>query len=127
MEGVYTYPHCPFREVTHAAARRIPALRRIAAVLWPAARRAEWLRVSESAIESCGLGGRSQLRWDEIESVHLRGKRRRARLVIQAEDGRRIVVAGTMPAFPELADRIGATASTWYPVALPHGRALRLR
>ena len=49
VEGIYTYPRCPFREVAHAATRRLPVLRRVSGVLWPAARRSEWLRLTDLA------------------------------------------------------------------------------
>jgi len=127
VEGIYTYPRCPFREVAHAATRRLPALRRVSGVLWPAARRAEWLRLTDLQIESRGLAVSDQVRWEEIESVHVLRRGRNARLVIVAEDGRQIVVAGTMPQFGELTNRVGQTLETWSPLEAPRGWALRLR
>jgi hypothetical protein len=127
VEGVYAYPRCPFREVAHAAARRYPTVRRLSGMLWPAARRAEWLRLTDVEIESRGLASADQVRWEEIESVHVLRRGRAARLVIVAEDGRQIVVAGTMPQFVELTDRVGQTVETWSPLEAPQGWALRLR
>jgi hypothetical protein len=127
VDGIYAYPRCPFREVAHAATRRLPALRRVTGALWPAARRAEWLRLTELQIESRGLAGADQVRWEEIESVHVLRRGRNARLVIVADDGRQIVVAGTMPQFVELTDRVGQTLETWSPLEAPRGWALRLR
>jgi hypothetical protein len=127
VEGIYAYPRCPFREVAHAATRRSPALRRLSGALWPAARRAEWLRLTDLQIEWRGLARSDKLRWEEIESVHLLRRGRAARLVIVAEDGRQVVVAGTMPEFVELTDRVGQTIETWSPLEAPRGWALRLR
>jgi hypothetical protein len=107
VEVVYAYPHCPYREVTHAAARKLPAIRKIAELFWPAARRAEWVQIDNLGIEASGLAGRTQIAWDNVSSTTVaRSPLGRRTLVIADDRGRRIVVASTLPEFDELSKRV---------------------
>lgn len=99
----FAYPHCPFREVTHAAARRAPLARRLAVILWPSARRAEHVELTTAGIAASGLFGGVEMRWAEIAGARpgrtLSGRRR---LVVRTRDGRGLEVASTLPGFDRL-------------------------
>ncbi len=99
----FAYPHCPFREVTHAAARRAPLARRLAVILWPSARRAEHVELTTAGIAARGLFGGVEMRWSEIAGARpgrtLSGRRR---LIVQTRDARRLEVASTLPGFDRL-------------------------
>ena len=113
VEVVYVYPRCPYREVTHAAARRVPVLRKVAALLWPAARRAEWVHIDSLGIEAAGLAGETQIPWNDVCSTSLgRSPLGRRTLVITDGKGHRIVVASTLPEFADLNRRVTAEAGT---------------
>ena len=74
----FAYPHCPFREVTHAAARRAPLARRLAVILWPSARRAEHVELTTAGIVARGLFGGIEMRWAEIAGA---GREERAGII----------------------------------------------
>jgi hypothetical protein len=99
----FAYPHCPFREVTHAAARRAPLARRLAVILWPSARRAEHVQLTPSGLAARGLFGAVEMRWPEIAGARPgRTPSGRRRLVVHTRDGRRLEVASTLPGFDRL-------------------------
>jgi len=99
----FAYPRCPFREVTHAVARRAPFLRRLAVILWPSARRVEHVQLTSAGITARGLFGGVEMRWAEIAAA-LPGRTPsgRRRLVVRTRDGRRLEVASTLPGFDRL-------------------------
>lgn len=118
VEIVYTYPHCPYREVAHAAVRRVPGLGRVAARVWPAATRAEWVQVDPLGIEVTTLAGSTHIEWDHVCSTTLsRSPLGRRTLEIADDRGRRIVVASTLPDFADLRDRVSAETHAALPVA----------
>jgi hypothetical protein len=109
--------------VTHAAARRLPAIRKVAAVLWPAARRAEWVHIDSLGIEAAGLAGETQIPWNDVCSTSVgRSPLGRRTLVITDGKGHRIVVASTLPEFADLSRRVCEEAGTGTAV-LPPARA----
>lgn len=113
VEVVYEYPRCPYREVTHAAARRLPAIRKVAALLWPAARRAEWVHIDSLGIEAAGLAGETQIPWNDVCTTSVgRSPLGRRTLVITDGKGHRIVVASTLPEFADLSRRVCEEAGT---------------
>ncbi len=57
--AVFEYPPCPLRDASQAVAAAFPPLRAIAALAWPAARRAERVEVSEDGIAARSLAGAS--------------------------------------------------------------------
>ncbi len=111
VEVVYTYPRCPFREVTHTAARHVPGLRKAAGLLWPAARRAEWVHVDSLGIEAAGLANHNHIAWNDVCSTSIdRTPLGRKTFVVSDAEGHRIVVASTLPEFAELQERVEAEA-----------------
>ncbi len=111
MEVVYEYPHCPFREVTHTVVRHVPGLRKAAAVLWPAAQRAEWVHIDSLGIEAAGLASHIHIAWDDVSRTSLaRSPLGRQTFVVTDGSGQRIVVASTLPEFGEMLERIEAEA-----------------
>jgi hypothetical protein len=124
VEVVYVYPRCPYREVTHAAARRVPVIRKVAALLWPAARRAEWVHIDSLGIEAAGLAGETQIPWNDVCSTTTsRSPLGRQTLVISDGKGHRIVVASTLPEFADLSRRVSEEAGTQIAVVPPAARA----
>jgi hypothetical protein len=69
MTDVYAFEHCPLRNATHKVADRSAIVRGTARALWPAARRAERVELSDDAIEAWGLGGHTRLTFTEITTV----------------------------------------------------------
>jgi Bacterial PH domain len=110
-DASFAYPHCPFREVTHAAARRAPVIRRIAVGLWPSARRAEQVDISAAGITASGLFGSVAMGWQDVATTR-RGRTPsgRRRLVVRTRDGRRLEVASTLPGFERLCAAVAGHA-----------------
>ena len=67
--AVYAFEPCPFRNVTHAAADRIPGLRPLARATWPAARRAERVELTDAGVAASGLTGATTITWGSITAA----------------------------------------------------------
>jgi integrase len=109
MTHVYAFEHCPLRNATHAVADRSALLRTVARTLWPAARRAERVELSDDGIAAWSLGGFTAMRWNEITAVRLgRTLLGRRTLRIDGAGGRRVQIAPILPGFAELERRVFA-------------------
>jgi len=110
MTNVYAFEHCPLRNATHAVADRSALVRATARTLWPAARRAERVEVSDDGIAAWSLGGFTRLRWNEITSVRLGSTMLgRQTLRIEGPGGRRMQIAPILPGFAEIERRVFAS------------------
>ena len=109
---MYAYPYCPLRQAAHRVVDHSAPLRLLAALAWPAARRAESLELSETGIEAVTLTGRTRLAWSDVRAVRIRrallGHRT---LRIEAPSGR-IAVAVALPGFDELERHVRETVAT---------------
>jgi hypothetical protein len=110
MTDVFAFEHCPLRNATHAVADRSALVRGAARALWPAARRAERVELSDEAIEVWGLGGHTRLGWSEITAVRsARTLLGRKTLRIRGSD-RTIQIAPILPGYAEIERRVLAHA-----------------
>lgn len=108
MTDVYAFERCPLRDATHAVADRHSIVRHALAAVWPAARRAERVELSEEGITAWSLEGRTFLAWDDIATAR---SGRTLRIVGAAG---RIDVARVLPGYDEIERRIlarGAVAA----------------
>ncbi len=111
MTDVFAFEHCPLRNATHAVADRSSLVRCAARTLWPAARRAERVELSDDAIEVWGLGGHTRLAWGEIRDVRSsRTLLGRKTLRVRGDAGR-IQIAPILPGYDEIERRVLAHAS----------------
>jgi hypothetical protein len=109
MTNTYAFERCPLRNATHAVADRSSIVRGAARVLWPAARRAERVELSDDGIAAWSLGGFTRLRWSEITTVRLgRTLLGRRTLRIQGTRGR-MQIAPILPGYPEVQRRVFAS------------------
>ena len=101
----FEYPHCPLRRRAHAVADRVPGMRRLAAALWPAARRADRVELDLEQLWARSLGGFVRIGWEEITTVRrCRIGFGRVTLAVEAgEPRRRIEIAESLPGFEQLA------------------------
>jgi hypothetical protein len=108
MPDVYAFEKCPFRDVAHAVADRSSIVRHTARALWPSARRAERVEISDEGIAAWTLVGQTRLGWGEVTAI---GSERtllgRKTLRIRGAGGR-IDVAPVLPGFEELERRVMA-------------------
>jgi hypothetical protein len=108
MPDVYAFEQCPFRDVAHAVADRSSIVRHAARALWPSARRAERVEISDQGIAAWTLVGQTRLAWDEVIAI---GSERtllgRRTLRIRGAGGR-IDVAPILPGYAELERRVFA-------------------
>ena len=108
MPDVYAFEKCPFRDVAHAVADRSSIVRHTARALWPSARRAERVEISDEGIAAWTLVGQTRLAWDEVTAI---GAERtllgRKTLRIRGAGGR-IDVAQILPGYAELERRVFA-------------------
>ena len=108
MTEVFAFEHCPFRNAAHAVADRSPAVRRAARALWPAARRAERVELSDDGIDAWTLTGKTHLAWDDVTGVHsARSLLGRELLRIDGAGGQ-IEIAPVLPGYDELERRVRA-------------------
>jgi Bacterial PH domain len=108
MPDVYAFEPCPFRDVSHAVADRSSIVRHAARALWPSARRAERVEISDDGIEAWTLVGQTQLAWSDIKDI--RSERTllgRKTLRISGASGR-IDVAPVLPGYEELERQVRA-------------------
>jgi hypothetical protein len=108
MTDVYAFEQCPFRDMAHAVADRSSIVRHAARAVWPSARRAERVEISDDGIAAWTLVGHTRLAWDELTEI---GSERtllgRKTLRIRGAGGR-IDVAPVLPGYDELERRIFA-------------------
>jgi hypothetical protein len=106
MPDVYAFEQCPFRDVAHAVADRSSIVRHTARALWPSARRAERVELSDEGIAAWTLVGQTQIGWDEVTAVESeRTLLGRKTLRIHGAGGR-IDVAPILPGYEELERRV---------------------
>ena len=72
MTEVFAFEDCPLRTRAHAVADRSALVRRIAGALWPAARRAERVELTDAGISAWTLVGKHEVRWDELTGATAR-------------------------------------------------------
>lgn len=108
MPEVYAFEKCPFRDIAHAVADRSSIVRHTARVLWPSARRAERVEISDDGIAAWTLVGQTRLGWGEVTAIDsertLLGRRT---LRIRGAGGR-IDVAPILPGYEQLERRVFA-------------------
>jgi hypothetical protein len=110
MPDVFEFENCPLRNATHKVADRSSAVRLVARQVWPAARRAERVELSEDGIEAWSLGGHTRLAWSEITKVSsYRMPFGRRTLHIRGAGGR-IEVAPVLPGYEQIRERVFALA-----------------
>ena len=110
MTDVYAFEYCPLRNATHKVADRSALVRATARTLWPAARRAERVELSDDAIEVWGLGGHTRMPFRDVTSVRSsRTLLGRKTLRIRGPQGR-IQIAPILPGYPEIERRVLAHA-----------------
>ena len=108
MSEIYAFEQCPFRDAAHAVADRSAVVRSLAHALWPAARRAERVEISDDGIDAWTLTGQTHLSWDDVTTV--RSERRflgRETLRIDGPAGH-IDVAPILPGYEDLERRVRA-------------------
>jgi PH (Pleckstrin Homology) domain-containing protein len=100
----YEYEYCPLRSRAHRMARIVPPIRPLAALTWPAARRADRVELSEDGLRVRSLAGYTRIGWDEIGAVH-RSRTTWGRMtlhVVASGPSRHIEIAESMPGFDDL-------------------------
>ncbi|HEY3614885.1 MAG TPA: hypothetical protein VGK92_14325 [Gaiellales bacterium] len=108
MTEVYAFEHCPFRNAAHAVADRSALVRHAAHALWPAARRAERIELTDAGIDAWTLTGQTHLAWDDVTEVRsARTLLGRETLLIDGAGGQ-IEVAPVLPGYDELERRVRA-------------------
>jgi hypothetical protein len=108
MPDVYAFEKCPFRDVAHAVADRSSIVRHTARALWPSARRAERVELSEEGIAAWTLVGQTHIGWDEVTAIESeRTLLGRKTLRIHGAGGR-IDVAPILPGYEDLERRVFA-------------------
>jgi len=117
----YEYPHCPLRWRAHAIADRIPGMRRLAAAVWPAARRADRVELDHDHLRARSLAGIVRIGWEEITTVR-RSRTGFGRVTLAVEaagPSRRIEIAESLPGFDQLARVVRERAGVGEIVELP--------
>ena len=101
MSEIYAFEPCPFRDAAHSVADRSSIARGAARALWPAARRAERVEISDEGIAAWTL-----IAWDDVTGVEsertLLGRRT---LRIRSSAGR-IDIAPILPGYEQLEQRV---------------------
>jgi hypothetical protein len=108
----FEYPACRIRRGAHVAARVLPPLRPLAALVWPAARRADQVELSSDGILARSFSGYARIGWAEIAAIH-RARTTWGRLtlhVVAVRPSRQIEITESMPGFDELVRTIRANA-----------------
>jgi hypothetical protein len=111
MTEVFAFEHCPFRNAAHAVADRSSIVRHAAHALWPAARRAERVELSDDGIDAWTLTGQTHLAWDDVTVRSARTLLGRELLRIDGAGGQ-IEVAPVLPGYDELERRVRASSSS---------------
>ncbi len=102
MPDVYAFEPCPLRDMAHSVADRSSIVRHTAGMLWPAARRAERVELSDAGITVWCLTGQAFMAWDDIAAV------RSGRTLQVRGPGGRIDVPASLPGFVEIERRVVA-------------------
>jgi hypothetical protein len=111
MTDVFAFEHCPLRNATHAVADRSSLVRCAARTLWPAARRAERVELSDDAIEVWGLGGHTRLAFREITTVRS-SRTLLGRKTLRIGGGKRTIqIAPILPGYAEIEKRVLARST----------------
>jgi hypothetical protein len=106
MTDVYAFEPCPFRNAAHAVADRSSVVRHTARALWPSARRAERVELSDDGIAAWTLVGETRIAWGQVTAVASeRTLLGRTTLRIHGSGGR-IDVAPILPGYAELERRV---------------------
>jgi hypothetical protein len=101
---IFEYEHCPLRDRAHGVARVLPFVRPLAGLVWPAARRADRVQLSEDGILARSLRGYARIGWEEVGAVH-RSRTTWGRMtvhVVAANPARQIEITESMPGFDDL-------------------------
>jgi hypothetical protein len=106
MPDVYAFEPCPFRDLAHAVADRSSIVRQTARALWPSARRAERVEITDEGIAAWTLVGQTRLGWGEVTAIGTeRALFGRETLQIRGVGGR-IDIAPILPGYEELERRV---------------------
>ena len=125
-DHVLAYPYCPIRSRAQRLADHLPLLRPVAGALWPAARRADTVRLTDSGLTARSLAGVSEIAWPEVAAVRrARTTWGRMTMHVVATDGRQIEVSETLPGFAELVRVVHQATGLGQVVPLRPHQALR--
>jgi hypothetical protein len=112
MTDVFAFENCPLRNATHKVADRSAVVRTVARAVWPAARRAERVELSDEGIEAWSLGGHSHLAWDDVTTVRSWRMPFGRRALHVRGAGARIEVATLMPGYEQIEQRVRELATS---------------
>jgi hypothetical protein len=111
MAETFAFPQCPFRDATHRVVDRSSLARAVARAVWPSARRAERVELTDDGIEAWTLVGRTRLGWEELTAVgEARGLLRRRTLRAEGPGGR-IEIAPILPGYATIEARLRSACS----------------
>ena len=119
--ATFEYEDCPLRSRAHRLARHFPPIRPLAALVWPAARRADRLELSQDGLLARSLSGYVRIGWDEVGAVD-RSRTTWGRMTLHVVAGsptRHIEIAESMPGFDDLVATIVHNAGMGDVVQLP--------
>src|SRR2546423_3475157 len=100
-EVTFEYEYCPLRSRAHRLARIIPPIRALAGMVWPAARRADRIQLTQDGLLARSLSGYVRIGGDEVGALH-RARTTWGRLTVHlvARNPRRhIQIAQALPGF----------------------------
>ncbi len=106
MTEAFAFPQCPFRDATHCVVDRSSLARAVAGTVWPSARRAERVELTDEGIEAWTLVGRTRLRWEELTGVREVGGVLRRRALLAEGPAGRIEIAPILPGFATIEARL---------------------
>jgi hypothetical protein len=117
--GVYEFAHCALRSRVHRVADRAPWVRSVAALLWPAASRADRVELAQDGIRARSLAGFTRIGWDEVALLR-RHRTRTGRVTLVIEGAARsIEISEAIPDFTALARAVHERSGVGEVVALP--------
>jgi hypothetical protein len=120
-EVTFEYEYCPLRSRAHRLARIMPPIRPLAGMVWPAARRADRIQLTQDGLLARSLSGYVRIGWDEVGAVH-RARTTWGRMTVHVVAGnpsRHIELAESMPGFDALVPTILHNARMGEIVHLP--------
>jgi len=106
----FEYPDCGLRHGARVVARVLPPVRPLAALVWPAARRADHVQLSADGIFARSFSGYARIGWDEVVAVH-RARTTWGRMTVHITANspvRLIEITESLPGFDELVRTIRA-------------------
>ncbi|MDX6593202.1 MAG: hypothetical protein QOJ13_2398 [Gaiellales bacterium] len=114
VDGTLTfdYPDCGIRRRVRVCARVLPPLRPLAALCWPAARRADHVELSSDGIFARSLSGYARIGWDEVLAIH-RARTTWGRMtvhIVANNPRRQIEITESIPGFDQLVRTVVANA-----------------